>query len=85
MISKHEKRMMMNNLWSFGFKSYQEYLNSWYWEDKKKCVMKTECEKCGSKKQLQVHHKTYASLCNENQHDVICLCKQCHEEEHNNG
>jgi 5-methylcytosine-specific restriction endonuclease McrA len=70
---------------SFGFNSYQEYLDSWLWKDKEKLILEMfnyTCQECGSKKNLQVHHLTYDSVCNENSHDVIVLCKKCHEKKH---
>lgn len=85
-MDKINKKIIGNRLWSFGFKNYQDYLQSWYWADKKKLILElkgNKCEKCGKTKSLQVHHLTYDSLCNENQHDVEVLCKKCHEEAHN--
>jgi 5-methylcytosine-specific restriction endonuclease McrA len=70
---------------ALGFKTYQEYLQSEMWQDKKNLILEIaeyKCQKCGSKKNLQVHHLNYDSVGNENQHDVIVLCKNCHEKEH---
>lgn len=36
-------------------------------------------------KDLQVHHKTYRTVGNEDQDDLIVLCKDCHIKEHNNN
>ena len=41
-----------------------------------------KCERCGSKKDLQVHHKTYKRKGHELPGDVELLCKTCHEKEH---
>jgi len=39
-----------------------------------------KCMKCGSEKQIQVHHSTYTRLWNENiSTDLFPLCKRCHE------
>lgn len=42
------------------------------------------CQHCGTKKMLQVHHKTYAHIFFEDKHydDLLTLCKSCHKKEH---
>ena len=59
-------------------------------------INKDKCSKCGRyghitfdekgnlipKVILQIHHKNYENLGNENQKDLIVLCKECHENEH---
>ena len=37
------------------------------------------CGLCGSKKQIQVHHRTYKNQYNEKPEDLIVLCHTCHE------
>jgi hypothetical protein len=78
-----------NTGWAaMGFKSYQEYLDSWLWKDRKEAflLMKKDnlyCEMCGETKGLNVHHKHYESVCNETAKDMILLCKKCHLGRHN--
>ena len=76
----------MNEWHNLGFKSYQDYLDSYLWKEKAEWIKEIfdyTCQKCGSKKNLQVHHLNYKSLGNERKEDVTVLCKKCHEEEHN--
>ena len=68
-----------------GFETYQEFLQSYIWEEKRKVIIMRRgnfCEKCNSKESLQVHHLNYNNVGNESKNDVIVLCKKCHEEEH---
>jgi 5-methylcytosine-specific restriction endonuclease McrA len=70
---------------ALGFNSYQEYISSEYWKNKKDWILECfewTCQKCKSKRNLIVHHKNYDSVGNENIHDVTVLCKQCHKKEH---
>ena len=39
-----------------------------------------KCEKCGSGKNLQVHHKHYKSFGDEMPWDLIVLCEKCHKD-----
>lgn len=76
----------MNTWQALGFITYQDYLNSDLWQEKKKWILEcfnNECQKCKTKKGLNVHHKNYDSVGNENIHDVTVLCFKCHKEEHN--
>lgn len=71
---------------ALGFKSYQDYLQSDYWKKKRDWILEAKgncCEVCGSHNNLEVHHKDYSSVGNENQHDVQVLCKTHHQEAHN--
>jgi len=66
-------------------KTYQEYLQSKHWKNKKKEYYnknKRKCTKCGSEKDLHLHHKTYQRVGNELLKDLTCLCANCHSEEH---
>jgi len=40
------------------------------------------CDICGTKKNLHIHHKHYNSLFKEKEGDLVCLCKECHEDLH---
>lgn len=64
---------------------YNEYLKSAHWIAFRRRVKKTrnKCEKCGSKKRLNVHHLHYETLWNETEADVLVLCRVCHEIAHN--
>lgn len=41
-----------------------------------------KCMKCGNPNELNVHHKHYKTLGNEDIGDLIVLCKRCHNDEH---
>lgn len=40
------------------------------------------CERCGARKSLRLHHRTYARLGMELDSDVEVLCDSCHRGEH---
>lgn len=63
---------------------YKEYIKSKEWLDIRLDIIQTRkcCERCGSKRQLQVHHKTYKNLFNEEPEDLELLCARCHMNEH---
>lgn len=67
-------------------KDYQEYLQSSQWKEFRKKAFEhygRRCSKCGTEKDLQVHHKTYVNIFNELLDDVMILCRTHHEEIHN--
>ena len=60
---------------------YKEYLKSKTW--KKRRYAKVEeagfkCENCSETSYLEVHHKHYGNLFNEDTKDLMVLCKGCH-------
>lgn len=64
---------------------YQAYLNSPDWRRVRNRALKNagwRCERCVSKRDLQVHHKTYERLGREWDTDLEVLCANCHEDEH---
>ena len=65
-----------------GFDYYQ-YLDSEEWRKIRDLVLDRDhhqCQKCGSKENLQVHHTTYEHQYDERNHldDLITLCESCH-------
>lgn len=70
--------------------SYDEFLKTPYWEAityYKRSQADFKCERCGSSTNTQTHHKTYAHHGYEHRsevidHDLIVLCKECHQKEH---
>jgi 5-methylcytosine-specific restriction endonuclease McrA len=73
----------MNGWQAFGFKSYQEYLNHWMWQEKRKLFLEKYpyCKNCGYFAS-NVHHLTYERVPQEKERDLISLCVQCHKKEH---
>ena len=70
-------------------KMYKNYLNTPLWKiisSKIKWNAYSKCEKCGSTKYLQVHHKSYDFKGVEflAMEDLECLCSECHAKEHQN-
>lgn len=63
---------------------YREYLQSEHWMQFRAKILSRDhgCRKCGSHKQLEVHHLTYDRLGEEQNTDVISLCHRCHKAMH---
>jgi 5-methylcytosine-specific restriction endonuclease McrA len=64
---------------------YQAYLCSNHWlvvRQARLYVDNYQCRKCGGVHQLQVHHKTYERLGEEDMADLVTLCRYCHRKEH---
>lgn len=66
---------------------YQAFLKTNYWFNVREKVLKRDgykCQNCGSKRKLQVHHKTYKHHYKEHKHlkDLVTLCEPCHQSIH---
>lgn len=64
---------------------YLAYLNSPGWRTTRNRALKRvewRCERCVSKRELEVHHKSYERLGAEWDSDLQVLCSSCHEDEH---
>lgn len=67
---------------------YGQYLLSEKWRYLRMRVVwrdKAMCRVCGSRKGLEVHHKTYFRLGNERLEDLVTLCSVCHKKLHAKG
>lgn len=67
--------------------NYYDFLQSDYWRYVRKLKLKqcgNKCQICGSKKDLNIHHNTYAHHGQEHKHleDLVVLCRKCHEKFH---
>ena len=77
---------MKNKKWV----DYKEYLTSEVWKKKRNKIIKErgECELCGEKKRLEVHHLRYryksgkSILGRERETDLVVLCWYCHNRLH---
>jgi len=75
-----------------GNVDYDAYIHSHDWDVKRAERLELdnhECQVCGtSERPLQVHHRSYANLGNEQMDDLITVCSTCHaiisEIEHTN-
>jgi hypothetical protein len=64
---------------------YKEFLKTIYWHEFKKIVHKflgKECEVCGNKKHIHIHHFNYYNRGKETFNDIACLCEICHQAIH---
>ena len=64
---------------------YLEYLKSEHWQTTRRLALehyKNVCDSCGCSNKLEVHHLTYTNKGKENLADLQILCRDCHEEEH---
>ena len=70
---------------------YIGYLKSDAWSAKRAAVIfrdQGRCQamkngaRCGSRYKLEVHHCTYVRFGRELLKDLLCLCMDCHEKEH---
>jgi len=73
------QEMLLDN---FTYKDWYKniYLLSSHWQafaDYARSVI-NQCQICGSKSNLQVHHRHYNSLFCETLSDIQLLCKTCH-------
>jgi len=65
-------------------KKYSEYLNSLDWKNKRQKALDhygNSCVLCDSNA-VDVHHRTYDRIYNEDVSDLIVLCRDCHATHH---
>lgn len=68
--------------------TYHDFLSTLYWKVISayvKHINSFRCSNCGKEDNLHVHHLHYLNHGDElhNLDDLICLCAECHEKEHN--
>lgn len=69
-------------------KGYQAYLNSTHWKRLREKILNEcdyTCQRCGEKKprfMLQIHHRNYENVGNEERKDILLVCEECHRKEH---
>lgn len=64
---------------------YAQYLQSSAWRTKRNRALrlaKYRCQRCGTKRDPNVHHKTYERVGHELDDDLEVLCFTCHNEHH---
>lgn len=64
---------------------YLHYLNSAEWRKTRNAALQRggwRCDRCGRKRDLNVHHRSYERLGAEWPDDLEVLCADCHEGEH---
>jgi 5-methylcytosine-specific restriction endonuclease McrA len=64
---------------------YFAYIESPLWTKRKEEYYKThkkECQACGSKHDIQLHHMRYGDFGNEPDYALITFCRTCHKDFH---
>lgn len=64
---------------------YEAYIHSSAWRRKRAerlALDRGRCAKCGSTRNLQCHHRSYANFGNEPMSDLITWCERCHRDHH---
>lgn len=67
------------------FDEYSKYLQSRHWKDVKRRYYNRYgyfCKRCNHKRDLQLHHRHYRNIGNEQLGDLESLCRRCHRIEH---
>lgn len=61
---------------------YPRYLKTDAWRKRRTAALKAagyRCQVCNARKSLEVHHRTYENIGNEQPGDLTVLCETCHE------
>lgn len=64
---------------------YEAYLQTPWWRARRNRALRAagyRCTACGTKRELQVHHRSYERLGEEQDEDLQVLCRGCHLGEH---
>jgi len=79
---KNGTEVIAPKLRNLGYKSYWDYLDSNHWKNFRRTYLENlglyRCEFCHAGAPLNLHHKTYKRLGNENLDDVVLVCESCH-------
>lgn len=65
--------------------SYLAYLQTAGWRTTRNAALRRaryRCGRCGTGRQLEVHHLSYERLGNERDADIAVLCRACHTQHH---
>ena len=87
-LSRTQQVYVHENLRRLGFSTYQQYLDSPYWENVQQRYRSSDrwqhCAICGSTK-FGLHHRTYKTLGRERLKDIMPLCASHHAQLHARG
>ena len=70
---------------SFSHLEKKVYLASKRWQEKRQKILKRDdhiCQGCETKNRLEIHHISYRKLGYEPLEDLITLCRDCHQKQH---
>jgi hypothetical protein len=84
-VTRRWMRQTHDRIQSLREMPYKQYLETEHWlclRDKKLRNSKFRCQLCNASGELNVHHRTYENRGNEPLHDLIVLCRNCHEHFH---
>lgn len=68
--------------------AYRFYLQTEHWKRRRRQILERDshqCQACGDKSPLHVHHKRYTRLWREADVDLVTLCSGCHSATHDGG
>lgn len=78
--------VIMNLNWTTDHREWYRnvYLHSEHWSDLKarKLSANPECQRCGSKFRLDIHHVNYRNIFDVELSDLLTLCRGYHDKEH---
>jgi hypothetical protein len=63
------------------YDEYRAYLQSKEWKEKRRAAIERaggRCQTCNKSNRLEVHHRTYERIFNEDPGDLTVLCCECH-------
>lgn len=87
-LRKIKDILIQNGLYNRKEFYHEHYLKSDYWKNKREEIKEKygyKCALCKSEENLNVHHLSYVNVDNlteEWDHNLVCLCKSCHENIH---
>lgn len=77
---KPKRRKIARSRFSYG--DYEKYMKSPEWSARKAAYYEEhhrECRSCGDdEKEVHLHHRTYARIYQEEDGDLVPLCRDCH-------
>lgn len=72
----------VKTLYTYNDMNYSQYISSSDWKAKRLEVLSkkwNQCERCGSKNKIHIHHGSYTKLGNEPLKHLFVLCEKCHD------
>lgn len=66
-------------------RDYEAYRQTHHWQHLRAIMLEIagrQCEQCGFRCYLQVHHRHYRTIGFETPKDLVVLCRLCHKAEH---
>lgn len=87
-LSNRQRKFVDRNLAVIGYSSYREYMNSPEWAETRNRYRASNrlqsCLVCRAPN-VDLHHRTYKRLGRERLHDLVPLCREHHEQLHEQG